>query len=232
MKVLVLKEEDADEPRVAATPDSVKKLKALGLDVVVEAGAGDRTAFADAEYETAGATISADTSSDLGDADAVLCVRRPSAQRCEAMRSGAVLVGMLEPYGEREAIEKWAAHGIEAFAMELMPRISRAQSMDVLSSQSNLAGYKAVLDAAASSTRDADDDDGGGHDRAGPGVRARRGRRGSAGDRHGQRLGAIVSATDVRPAVKEQVESLGGTFVMVESDETERRRRPAAMPRR
>ncbi len=222
MKVAVVKERARGEPRVAATPDSVKKLVALRAEMAVEAGAGTASNFGDAEYEAAGAVITSDAATACAGANLVLCVQRPDPEVLEAMARGTMLVGMLSPYGEREGIEDYARRGIDAFAMELMPRISRAQSMDVLSSQSNLAGYKAVIDAAAE------------YGRAMPMMMTAAGTiaparvfvlgAGVAGLQAiatARRLGAVVSATDVRPAVKEQVESLGATFVMVESDEVE-----------
>lgn len=222
MKVAVVKERAQGEPRVAATPDSVKKLVALGFEVSVEAGAGAGSTFGDAEYEGAGAVVQVDAVATCSGAGLVLCVRRPGAPALDAMARGTSLIGMLSPYAGREGIEDYARRGIDAFAMELMPRISRAQSMDVLSSQSNLAGYKAVIDAAAE------------FGRAMPMMMTAAGTiaparvfvlgAGVAGLQAiatARRLGAVVSATDVRPAVKEQVESLGASFVMVEAEEGE-----------
>ena len=222
MKVAVPKEIHSDETRVALSPDTAKKLCALGLDVVVECGAGTCAGFTDADYEAAGARLAGDRTALLADADLVLKVRAPDADELSAMRRGTALVGMLAPYGDREAVEAYAAAGVDAFSMELVPRISRAQSMDVLSSQANLAGYKAVVDASAEFSR------------AMPMMMTAAGTvpparvfvlgAGVAGLQAiatARRLGAIVSATDVRPAVKEQVESLGASFVMVESEETE-----------
>ena len=222
MKVAVPKEIHPDETRVALSPETAKKLCALGLDVVVECGAGACAGFTDADYEAAGARLARDRTAFLADADLVLKVRAPDAGELSAMQRGASLVGMLAPYGDRDAVEAYAAAGVDAFSMELVPRISRAQSMDVLSSQANLAGYKAVVDASAEFSR------------AMPMMMTAAGTvpparvfvlgAGVAGLQAiatARRLGAIVSATDVRPAVKEQVESLGASFVMVESEETE-----------
>ena len=222
MKVAVPKETHPDETRVALSPETAKKLCALGLEVVVERGAGASAGFTDAGYEAAGARLAGDRTALLADADLVLKVRAPDADELSAMQRGAALVGMLAPYGDREAVDAYAAAGVDAFSMELVPRISRAQSMDVLSSQANLAGYKAVVDASAEFSR------------AMPMMMTAAGTvpparvfvlgAGVAGLQAiatARRLGAIVSATDVRPAVKEQVESLGASFVMVESEETE-----------
>lgn len=228
MRIAVLKERRADERRVAATPETVKKFVGLGVDVVVEAGAGMAAHFPDEDFQQAGATIAADSAGALADADVVLKVRRPimadedGADELAAMHKGQSLIAMLNPLIRRADCDAYAAAGIDAYAMELMPRITRAQSMDVLSSQSNLAGYKAVLDAnevygrvmpmmmtAAGTVAPA---------RTfvlGAGVA------GLQAIATARRLGAIVSATDVRPVAKEQVESLGASFVMVESEETE-----------
>jgi NAD(P) transhydrogenase subunit alpha len=221
MKVAIIKERGEHETRVAASPDSVKKLVGLGLAVAVEDGAGSRARYSDEDYRNAGAEICSNSDSLLSDADVLLCVERPPRDCVARLRRGALLIGQLAPHGERGAIEQYAECGVDAFAMELMPRISRAQSMDVLSSQSNLAGYKAVIDAAAA------------FERAMPMMMTAAGTiapgrvmvlgAGVAGLQAiatARRLGAIVSATDVRPAAKEQVESLGANFVMVESEET------------
>jgi len=220
MKIAVCKERDEHETRVAASPDSVKKLAGLGLEVVIEKGAGEEALFSDEAYRDAGAEIAPDAGAALGDADVVLCVQRPTDDQLERMKRGAVLVGLLAPYEGAEEMARYAERGIDAFAMEFLPRISRAQSMDVLSSQSNLAGYKAVVDAVAELPR------------AMPMMMTAAGTiaparvmvlgAGVAGLQAiatARRLGAIVSATDVRLAAKEQVESLGASFVMVESEE-------------
>ena len=220
-KVAVPKERHEDETRVAASPETVKKMTALGLCVVVETGAGGHANFSDALFKDAGATLASDTEETLKGADIVLKVRAPLDDEFRMIEPGASLIAMLAPYDDRAKVERYAAARIDAYALEFMPRISRAQSMDVLSSQSNLAGYKAVIDAAAA------------YGRAMPMMMTAAGSiaparvlvigAGVAGLQAiatAKRLGAIVSATDVRPAVKEQVESLGGAFVMVESDET------------
>jgi NAD(P) transhydrogenase subunit alpha len=227
MKLAIAKERRANESRAAATPDTVKRIKGLGLDVVVEAGTGAGASIADQAYADAGASIAPDAATALGDADVVLKVSRPlmaaegGADEIQTMKRGAALVAMLDPYRNRDLVKALARQGVTAFAMELVPRITRAQSMDVLSSQANLAGYKAVLDAAAE------------FGRAFPMMMTAAGTvapakvfvmgAGVAGLQAiatARRLGAVVSATDVRPAAKEQVESLGASFVMVESEET------------
>ena len=225
MKIGVPKERRAGETRVAASPDTVKKYVDLGIEVVVESGAGEGSNFSDDAFRAAGATIAPDAAATLRDADLVLKVLRPlsaseGTDELASMKQGAVLAGILSPHGAREQAEAYAAKGIVAFAMEFMPRITRAQSMDVLSSQSNLAGYRAVIDAAHE------------YGRAFPMMMTAAGTiaparamvmgAGVAGLQAIatlRRLGAIVSATDVRPAAKEQVESLGASFVAVEDEE-------------
>jgi NAD(P) transhydrogenase subunit alpha len=220
MIIAIPKERRAGETRVAAVPDTVKKLKGLGLDVVVETEAGNAARFSDAEYAAAGASIAPDPASAVRNADIVLKVRAPSDEEVASLKRGAVLVALLSPATEKAAIGKLAEAGVTAFAMEFLPRISRAQTMDVLSSQANLAGYKAVIDAAAQ------------FGRAMPMMMTAAGTiaparvlvmgAGVAGLQAiatARRLGAIVSATDVRPATKEQVESLGATFVAVMDEE-------------
>jgi NAD(P) transhydrogenase subunit alpha len=225
MKLAIPRERRAHERRVAATPDTVKRLKGLGLEVVVESGAGAGVSIPDEAYAAAGATVAPDYASAVGDADIVLKVARPLAagegqDEAAALKRGAVLVAMLDPYRNRDQVADFAARGLTAFAMELVPRITRAQAMDVLSSQANLAGYKAVLDAASE------------FGRAFPMMMTAAGTiapakvmvmgAGVAGLQAiatARRLGAVVCATDVRLAAKEQVESLGGTFVMVDDEE-------------
>ena len=146
MKVAVIAEADADEPRVAATPETVKKMVALGATVAVQAGAGVKSGILDADYTAAGATVADDP---LSDADIVLQVRRPEAPELARLKKGVIVIGMMDPYGHENAVRAMADAGIVAFALELLPRITRAQVMDVLSSQANLAGYRAVIDAAA-----------------------------------------------------------------------------------
>ncbi|QFI70561.1 NAD(P) transhydrogenase alpha subunit (plasmid) [Sinorhizobium alkalisoli] len=214
----IARENSPDEPRVAGSVESVKNLKGLGLDVVVEAGAGLGSRVPDAEFEKAGARIG--TAADAKSADVILKVRRPTAEEIGGYRSGAIVIAIMDPYGNDAAIAAMAAAGLTAFAMELMPRITRAQSMDVLSSQANLAGYQAVIDAAHE------------YDRALPMMMTAAGTvpaakvfimgAGVAGLQAiatARRLGAMVSATDVRPAAKEQVASLGAKFIAVEDEE-------------
>jgi NAD(P) transhydrogenase subunit alpha len=220
MKLAIPKETQEGETRVAASPDSVKKLVSLGLDVVVETGAGAHANFSDDAYKDVGATIAASAGDALKDADIVFKVRGPSDSELGQMKKGAMVAAILNPYGNRDRVKAYADAGINAFAMEFMPRITRAQSMDVLSSQSNLAGYKAVVDAAAT------------YGRALPMMMTAAGTiaparvfvfgAGVAGLQAiatAKRMGAIVTATDVRAAVAEQVKSLGADFIMVEADE-------------
>ncbi len=222
MKIAIPKERREHEKRVAATPDTVKKLIALGAEVIVEAGAGAQAMIADQAFQDQGATIAADAATALKDADVVFKVQAPLDNEVGLFKEGAVLVSTLAPTQNTDIIKALAARKVIACAMELMPRITRAQSMDVLSSQSNLSGYKAVLDATDH------------YGRAMPMMMTAAGTvaparvfvlgAGVAGLQAiatARRLGAIVSATDVRPVAKEQVESLGATFVMVESDEAE-----------
>jgi NAD(P) transhydrogenase subunit alpha len=217
MRIAIPAETDPGEPRVAATPDTIKKMLSLGADVVVERGAGLRSGILDADYEAAGATSGSDVARD---ADVVLKVRRPTAAEVSGYKRGALVLGIMDPFGNETAVRAMADAGVVAFAMELMPRITRAQSMDVLSSQANLAGYRAVIDAAAE------------FGRAFPMMMTAAGTvpaarifimgAGVAGLQAiatARRLGAIVTATDVRPAAKEQVESLGAKFVAVEDEE-------------
>lgn len=218
MKIAVGKETVAHEKRVAASPETVKKLIALGANVAIETGAGAGASVSDDAYRAAGGEITADP---YADADVVLRVRHPAAAEVSRMKKGALLIGMLSPHQEKDLIKSYAAQGITAFAMELVPRITRAQTMDVLSSQANLAGYRAVLEAAHAFGR--------GFPlmmtAAGTVPPAKvfimgAGVAGLQAIATARRLGAQVSATDVRPAAREQVQSLGATFVMVESEET------------
>ncbi len=219
VQLTVLKEEQASETRVAASPETVKKLKALGVSVTVEAGAGAKSGFDDNDFKQAGAAVTKAIVASLKKADVVVSVRAPSAAKIKSMKSDAVVIGQLNPYQNAAGVKVMAAQKVQAMSMELMPRITRAQSMDVLSSQSNLAGYKAVLDATAE------------YNRALPMMMTAAGTvpaarvfvmgAGVAGLQAiatAKRLGAIVSATDVRAAAAEQVGSLGGTFVTVEPD--------------
>jgi NAD(P) transhydrogenase subunit alpha len=217
MKIAVAAETDAGESRVAAVPDTVKKMVGLGADVAVMPGAGVKSGVLDGDYTAAGATVSADA---LNGADVVLQVRRPPAGELARMKKGALVLGIMDPYGNDAALKQIADAGLVAFAMELMPRITRAQSMDVLSSQANLAGYRAVIDAAEQ------------YGRALPMMMTAAGTvpaakvfimgvgvAGLQAIATARRLGAIVTATDVRPATKEQVESLGAKFLAVEDEE-------------
>ncbi len=216
--VFVAKEITGDETRVAASVETVKKIKALGFDVIVEAGAGALSRIPDSEFEAVGAAIG--TFADAASADVILKVRRPSESEIAGYKTGAVVIAIMDPYGNDEAVAAMARAGLSTFAMELMPRITRAQSMDVLSSQANLAGYQAVIEAAVV------------YDRAMPMMMTAAGTipaakvfvmgAGVAGLQAiatARRLGAAVSATDVRPAAKEQVASLGAKFIAVEDDE-------------
>ncbi len=146
MKIAVAKEIDPSEPRVAASPDTIKKFKALGVDVVVEPGAGVKSGLPDSEFTAVGAIVSADA---VKDADVVIKVKRPEASELTKYKRGALMIAIMDPYGHDAALKAMADAGVSAFAMELMPRITRAQVMDVLSSQANLAGYRAVIDAAS-----------------------------------------------------------------------------------
>jgi NAD(P) transhydrogenase subunit alpha len=217
MKVAVIAETEAGEPRVAATPETVKKMAALGATVAVQAGAGVKSGILDTDYTAAGAAVVADP---VNEADVVLQVRRPEGPELARVKKGAIVIGMMDPYGHDNAVRAMAEAGIVAFALELLPRITRAQVMDVLSSQANLAGYRAVIDAA------------GEFGRALPMMMTAAGTvpaarvfimgagvAGLQGIATARRLGAIVTATDVRPAAKEQVESLGAKFIAVEDEE-------------
>ena len=217
MKIAVAKEIDPLEPRVAASPDTVKKFKALGAEVVIEPGAGIKSGVPDAEFTAAGATVSDDA---LKDADIIIKVKRPEASELANYRRGALVFAIMDPYGNDAALKAMADAGIASFAMELMPRITRAQVMDVLSSQANLAGYRAVIEGAEA------------FGRAFPMMMTAAGTvpatkvfvmgvgvAGLQAIATARRLGAIVSATDVRPATKEQVESLGAKFLAVEDEE-------------
>ena len=219
LRIAILKESAAGETRVAATPDTVKKMAAAGHSVVLEQGAGAASSVPDALYQAAGAEI-ADGVAAIKGADLVLKVRPPSAVEIDALKPGAGFAALMDPYGDRSTIEALAKAKIDALAMEFIPRISRAQSMDALSSQANLAGYRAVIEAA------------GLYGRALPMMMTAAGTIAAArvfimgvgvaglqAIATARRLGAVVSATDVRPATKEQVASLGAKFVAVEDEE-------------
>ena len=218
MKLFVPRETRNGETRVAASPDSVKKLVNLGFEVFVEKGAGELSAITDDDFVNAGAKKVALASA--GAADVVLKVLRPTATEAKKYKKGAIVLASMDPYGNEKEIDAIAKTGVSAFAMEFMPRITRAQVMDVLSSQANLAGYRAVVEASAE------------YGRALPMMMTAAGTvpaakvfvmgAGVAGLQAiatARRLGAIVTATDVRPAAKEQVESLGAKFVAVEDEE-------------
>jgi NAD(P) transhydrogenase subunit alpha len=218
MRIAVLKEEAAGEPRVAATPETVKKFAGAGASVAVETGAGAGSSISDQEYREAGAEIAENWRAALDGAGLVLKVRRPES--LEHYPEGAAVVALMDPYGHEEALRAMAEARLSAFALELMPRITRAQTMDVLSSQANIAGYRAIIEAAEA------------FGRALPMMMTAAGTvpaarvfvmgAGVAGLQAiatARRLGAVVTATDVRPAAKEQVASLGAKFVAVEDEE-------------
>ncbi|PAP96672.1 Re/Si-specific NAD(P)(+) transhydrogenase subunit alpha [Mesorhizobium wenxiniae] len=216
--IFIPRELDANEPRVAASPDTVKRLAGLGFNVIVESGAGTASRIPDEEFGKAGAVIG--KAADVAKADVVLKVRRPDEAELKAYRPGTAVIAIMDPYGNDAAVDALARAGATAFSMEFMPRITRAQSMDVLSSQANLAGYQAVIDAAAE------------YDRALPMMMTAAGTvpaakafimgvgvAGLQAIATARRLGAVVTATDVRPAAKEQVASLGAKFLAVEDEE-------------
>ena len=220
MKIAVLKEPDPEEGRVAITPETAKRFIGLGATVLVEAGAGLRSLILDFDYSMVGAVVAETAADTIREADVVLTVRRPSQDVLSQLKKGALAIAMMDPYGDNAAIKAMADTGVTAFAMEFMPRITRAQVMDVLSSQANLAGYQSVIDASYE------------YGRAIPMMMTAAGTvpaarvfvmgAGVAGLQAiatARRLGAVVTATDVRPAAKEQVESLGAKFVAVEDEE-------------
>ena len=216
MKIAVLKEQEDGERRVAATPETVKKYAGLGASVAVETGAGTGANIADSDYVDAGASVGP-RSEILKDADVLLAVQGPDPASLGGAKQGALVIGALNPFGRRDRVDAYASAGVEALAMEFLPRITRAQSMDILSSQANLAGYKAVLDAAAE------------YGRAFPMMMTAAGTipaarlfvmgvgvAGLQAIATARRLGAVVSATDVRPETREQIESLGAKAVFAE----------------
>ncbi len=218
--IAVVRERKAGETRVAATPDSVKKLIGLGFAVVIETGAGLGSSYPDADYLASGATLAPDAVSAIKGADLLFKVRAPEADESAALKPGALVAALLAPYADKAGIEALAKSGATAIAMEFIPRISRAQSMDALSSQANLAGYRAVIEGAAL------------YGRALPMMMTAAGTVAAAkvfvmgvgvaglqAIATARRLGAVVTATDVRPATKEQVESLGAKFLAVEDEE-------------
>lgn len=218
LMIFVPREADKAEPRVALSPDTAKRIVAAGHTVVVESGAGKLSRIPDADFEAAGATVG--KAADVGKADVVLKVRRPTPTEVKKYKKGAAVIAAMDPYDAGSELQAMGKAGISAFAMEFMPRITRAQSMDILSSQANLAGYQAVIEGAAT------------YDRALPMMMTAAGTvpaakvfvmgAGVAGLQAiatAKRMGAVVSATDVRPAAKEQVASLGGKFIAVEDEE-------------
>ncbi|MGH0241659.1 Re/Si-specific NAD(P)(+) transhydrogenase subunit alpha [Sinorhizobium meliloti] len=220
MHIAVLNESSAGEPRVSATPETVKKFIALGATVTVQKGAGLLSGILDADFVAAGAAIAKSAKDTLFRAGIVLKVRRPTGSELSQIPAGAAVVATMDPYGNEEAVDAMGMAKLVCFAMELMPRITRAQVMDVLSSQANLAGYRAVVDGAAE------------YGRALPMMMTAAGTvpaarifvmgvgvAGLQAIATARRLGAIVTATDVRPATKEQVESLGAKFLAVEDEE-------------
>jgi NAD(P) transhydrogenase subunit alpha len=220
MRIAVLAETDKAEPRVAATPETVKKFISLGAEVAVQSGAGAGAGVPDEDYAAAGATIARDSASTLAGADILLRVRRPAAAELAGAKQNLAVISIMDPFGHEAELAELARAGAVSFAMEFMPRITRAQSMDVLSSQANLAGYRAVIDGAAE------------YGRSFPMMMTAAGTvpaarvfimgvgvAGLQAIATARRLGAIVTATDVRPATKEQVESLGAKFLAVENEE-------------
>jgi H+-translocating NAD(P) transhydrogenase subunit alpha len=220
MKIAILDESGNGEPRVAATPETMKKLAALGASFIVQKNAGLAAGLPDSEFEQAGAAMAKTAKDALKEADIVLKVRRPVEAELKAMKSGALVLAIMDPYGQDAAVKAMAEAGITAMAMEFMPRITRAQVMDVLSSQANLAGYRAVIEAGEQ------------YGRSFPMMMTAAGTvpaakafimgvgvAGLQAIATARRLGAVVTATDVRPATKEQVESLGAKFLAVEDDE-------------
>jgi len=220
MRIAIITETDPVETRVAASAETVKKLVAFGATIAVQSGAGTQSGMTDDDFATAGATIAKTAKDALKDAEIVLKVRRPSSAEIKLIKKGALVLAIMDPYDSAEALAAMAAAGLTTFSMELMPRITRAQVMDVLSSQANLAGYRAVIDAASE------------YGRGMPMMMTAAGTvpaakvfvmgAGVAGLQAiatARRLGAVVTATDVRPAAKEQVASLGAKFVAVEDEE-------------
>lgn len=220
MITIAVTAEGPDEPRAAVSPETVKKLVQLGSVVKVQSGTGLRAHMSDDAYRTAGAEIASSAEEALSGADILLKVRRPTLAELKAVKPGAIIAAMIDPYADREGLTAAAQSGVSLFSMEFMPRITRAQSMDVLSSQANLAGYKAVVDAASE------------FGQALPMMMTAAGTvpaakvfimgvgvAGLQAIATARRMGAIVSATDVRPATKEQVQSLGAKFIAVEDDE-------------
>jgi H+-translocating NAD(P) transhydrogenase subunit alpha len=220
MRIAVLAETDTTEKRVAATPETVKKFSSLGAEITIQTGAGVTSGFSDAAYQAQGGKIVDSAPATLAHADVALCVRRPNVSTLTGAKENLAVISIMDPFGNESAIEELAKKNVIAFAMEFMPRITRAQTMDILSSQANLAGYRAVIEAAAE------------YGRSFPMMMTAAGTvpaakvfimgvgvAGLQAIATARRLGAIVTATDVRPATKEQVESLGAKFIAVENEE-------------
>jgi len=220
MQISVLTEQDQSETRVALSPDAVKKLVSKGLRVIIQSGCGQLSNYSDQQYEEAGANVTRTISDKVLTSDILLSVKRPDEKVLAKLNKSAIVIGQMDPYVSHSEMEEFAKHGQQLFSMELMPRITRAQSMDILSSQSNLAGYKAVIDSTAE------------YKKAIPMMMTAAGTiapakifimgvgvAGLQAIATARRLGGIVTATDVRPATKEQVESLGAKFIAVEDEE-------------
>tara|TARA_Y100000590_G_scaffold470658_1_gene667482 strand:+ start:5610 stop:6752 length:1143 start_codon:yes stop_codon:yes gene_type:complete len=220
MQITVLRENDPLETRVGLTPDVVKKLIAKGANVIIQSGCGERSNYNDNEYEIAGAKVSRTLSDSISNSDILISVKRPDEKQLKKINKNAIIIGQMDPFDSKTELQALANTGHQIFSMELMPRITRAQSMDVLSSQSNLAGYKAVIDSVSE------------YKKAVPMMMTAAGTiapakifimgvgvAGLQAIATARRLGGIVTATDVRPATKEQVESLGAKFIAVEDDE-------------
>ena len=220
MQISVLTEHDKLETRVALSPDTVKKLVSNGLNVIIQSGCGQQSNYSDQQYENAGATVTRTISDKVLSSDILVSVKRPDDKVLAKLSKSAIVIGQMDPYVNPAEMEEYTKYGHQLFSMELMPRITRAQSMDVLSSQSNLAGYKAVIDSTAE------------YKKAIPMMMTAAGTiapakifimgvgvAGLQAIATARRLGGIVTATDVRPATKEQVESLGAKFIAVEDEE-------------
>ena len=220
MQISVLTEHDKLETRVALSPDTVKKLVSNGLNVIIQSGCGQQSNYSDQQYENAGATVTRTISDKVLSSDILVSVKRPDDKVLAKLSKSAIVIGQMDPYVNPAEMEEFTKYGHQLFSMELMPRITRAQSMDVLSSQSNLAGYKAVIDSTAE------------YKKAIPMMMTAAGTiapakifimgvgvAGLQAIATARRLGGIVTATDVRPATKEQVESLGAKFIAVEDEE-------------
>lgn len=220
MQITVLTETDQSETRVALTPDVVKKIVNRGINVLIQSGCGQKSNYSDSQYETAGAKVTRTINESALKSEILITVKRPEDKILEKLNKNTIIIGQMDPYGSSSELNRVAKYGHQLFSMELMPRITRAQSMDVLSSQSNLSGYKAVIDSVAE------------YKKAVPMMMTAAGTiapakifimgvgvAGLQAIATARRLGGIVTATDVRPATKEQVVSLGAKFIAVEDDE-------------